>query len=92
MNNLVKSTAIGTLLTGALSANAFAAESTVPTIVPTNTPITLTQSQELSIVDSFYQGDFQQLGRAVEKSQDPAIMYRGINAIRVPTIMEFSAI
>lgn len=86
MNILMKSTTIGALLLTTLSSSALAAISSVnPTEDLVKTPVNSVKQQEFSTVRDFYQGDFQQLSRALVRSMDPAMLYTGTNANLTPS-------
>ncbi len=90
MSNLIKSTVIGAVICGTCSATSLANDINLQIMVTPETSSQTSKWQEYSVVESFYQGDFQQFGRAREQSADTELMYKGVNSIRVPTIIEWS--
>lgn len=86
----LKSTTIGVVVCGVLSANALAAEAAIPDQSTKNASLEVTQWQEYSVSESLYQGDFQQLWKPLRLSAESEKLYTGENSVAVTSgILQF---
>lgn len=87
MDTILKSTSLGAVICGVLSTNAIASDfSNYNETSLIEVPAQKLQIVESTIAGNFYQGDFQQLSRALERSMDFSLMYTGGNANLTPSV------